>query len=784
MAPKRDVSDVSPEMPCTKRPKYKLLTEIEHVLQRPGMYVGPVTMDSVEDWGVTENLSFVRKNFKLSRALVSICNELLVNAKDVVSRFPEELATISLKVENEWIKVINKGASHFVDVVWNHEHQLWTPELVFTEFRSGSNFDDTEERLTGGQNGLGSKLAFIFSLEATIEVGDPVNKKSFFQRVSSNLKKKELPRITSYHQRTGYVSISIRPDTSYFGMESLHNEDFLNILKRRCFELSACTPKNVSVEFQGQTVPCRNFKEFAGMFGQPAFVSTGGRWNVAVFNQPGIHFSIVNGINTRLQGSHVKHVEDKIISKALPKVQEKVKDAKPSIIRDNISLVVACDLVNPSFTSQAKEELSMPVKNFGSAYIPSDNDLAKLLTGSTGLIARAALAAISRLEKKATDAQAKTSRKAHLNIPKLDDAIDAGTRSNHDTILQVTEGDSAKVVALRGIEVLGRKKLGAYPLRGKLLNAMKATKAAMLNNKELKTLCEILGLRVEKQVSSLSDLRYTSLMIVTDADPDGKHIAGLIMCFIATFWPELLSLGFVTIMLTPVVKATHRRTKSHKIFYDLESYHTWQNAVSSIQEYDVRFYKGLGTSTAAEAKGYYHELKSNLKRLKLDDSGMDALKKMFQDGKDAVAQRKEWIGSHVPICIDYLQNTFSVSEYVNHHVMEYCLDDISRSLPAIDGFKISQRKVIWSLLQRSHPEKPMKVCQLSGYVAERSCYHHGEASLNSTIIHLNQDFVGKNQVPLLHPHSNFGTRLQGGADASQPRYIDTSLAQIAKKNIS
>jgi DNA topoisomerase-2 len=492
-----------------------------------------------------------------------------------------------------------------------------------------------------------------------------------------------------------------------------------------------------------------------------------------------VHFSIANGINTRLQGSHVKHVLDRIVAKALPKVQEKAKDAKATHVRDMLSVVLACDVVNPRFTSQAKEELAMPVKEFGSEYVPDEKDLAKLLAGPGGLVARAVSAANATVEKKATDAQAKTSRKAHLNIPKLDDAHDAGTRNNKGTVLQVTEGDSAKVVALRGMEELGRQKYGAFPLRGKLLNAMKATKTAMLKNEELKNLREILGLQVDRKVSSLSELRYTSLMILTDADPDGKHIAGLILCFIAAFWPELLSMGFVSIMLTPVVKATHRRSKRSEIFYDLEAYRGWQGSVS-LQEYDVRYYKGLGTSTAAEAKGYYKDIAKNLKQLTLDPSGMDALRKMFEDGKEAVEQRKQWIGAYVPVTVDYRQRAFAISEYVDQHVIEYCLDDIGRSLPAVDGFKTTQRKVLWALLQRSHPEKPLKVCQLSGYVAEKACYHHGETSLNSTIIGMNQDFLGKNQLALLQPHSNFGTRLQGGSDASQPRYIDTSLAKCAE----
>jgi DNA topoisomerase-2 len=334
----------------------------------------------------------------------------------------------------------------------------------------------------------------------------------------------------------------------------------------------------------------------------------------------------------------------------------------------------------------------------------------------------------------------------------------------------------SQVVALRGMEVLGRKKYGSFPLRGKMLNALKATRQQTLENQEQKYLMEILGLRIGTPVRRLQDLRYTSLMILTDADPDGKHIGGLILCFIAKYWPELLSMGFIKLMLTPVAKA------GSQCFYDLESYRDWQASVTPavLKRTNVRFYKGLGTSTAEEAKGYYRDLSKNLKRLTYDAESMGSIEKMFQDGREAVEKRKEWILGHIPSRIDYSRTSFSITEYIEEHVIEYCIDDISRSIVGLDGLKTTQRKILWALMMRPHPEKQLKVCQLAGFVAERACYHHGEASLNSTIIGMAQDFVGKQQVPLLQAHSNFGTRMMGGSDASSPRYIDTSLSKMAQ----
>jgi DNA topoisomerase-2 len=790
--------------PPAKRPKFQKLSPIEHVLTRPAMYTGGNSPTASVEWVLGEGQEMVQLDMQgLSKGLVSVIGELLVNMRDVVTRFPNEAARLSLSLSGDgWVTATNAGRSHYIEVVEHPQHGVTMPELVFTNLHAGSNFDDTEQLLTGGQNGLGAKLALIFSTEAVVEVGDPVNGKKFVQKVSQNMHSVHPARITSYKNKNGYVTVSVRPELSRFGLTTLAGDPHLcAVLKRRCLEIAACTPACVAVDFQGERLGVKDFKAFASYFGKPVLVHQSDRWRVAVFVQsPAFHFSVVNGIHTRLGGSHVKHIQDRLVDAALPKVLEKVPGAKAAHVRDQLGLVIACDLTNPRFTSQTKEELSMPIKDFGSRFSPDEKEIQKVLSGPSGLISATVQGASLRLDKAATKAQANTSRKAHVSVPKLDDATDAGTANNQGTVLQVTEGDSAKVrvlvrvrvrvrlqkthaifprtqvVALRGMEVLGRQKYGSFPLRGKLLNAMKATKQQMLVNQELKYLMEILGLRVGTPVKRLDQLRYKGLLILTDADPDGKHIAGLILCFLATFWPELLRMGFTKVMLTPVVKA------GSLIFYDLQSYRDWQASVSPevLRRTSVRYYKGLGTSTAEEAKSYYRDIQKNLKQLEMDPEGMDALKKMFEDGKEAVERRKQWILSHVPERIDYTRRSFTVSSFINQHVIEFCLDDIGRSIMGLDGLKVTQRKILWALMLRASNDKPVKVCQLAGYVAERACYHHGEASLNSCIVGMNQDFVGKNQVALLQAHSNFGTRLMGGADASSPRYIDTSLSEAAR----
>ena len=121
--------------------------------------------------------------------------------------------------------------------------------------------------------------------------------------------------------------------------------------------------------------------------------------------------------------------------------------------------------------------------------------------------------------------------------------------------LIVTEGDSAKTLAVAGLSVVGRDHYGVFPLRGKCKNVRDASVTQLTSNQEFNDLKKILGLQQGKDYQDVSELRYGRLMIMTDADNDGSHIKGLILNMIHYFWPSLLKLGFVVSMVTPIIKA-------------------------------------------------------------------------------------------------------------------------------------------------------------------------------------------------------------------------------------
>lgn len=179
-------------------------------------------------------------------------------------------------------------------------------------------------------------------------------------------------------------------------------------------------------------------------------------------------------------------------------------------------------------------------------------------------------------------------------IAKLEDANDAGTKNSINCTLILTEGDSAKSLAVSGLGVVGRDKYGVFPLRGKLLNVREATHKQILENAEINNLIKILGLQYKRKYENEDDLktlRYGKLMIMTDQDQDGSHIKGLIINFIHHNWPSLLKLNFLEEFITPIVKAT--RGKEELSFYSLPEFEEWKKATENFHLYKTKYYKGI-----------------------------------------------------------------------------------------------------------------------------------------------------------------------------------------------
>ena len=429
----------------------------------------------------------------------------------------------------------------------------------------------------------GAKLTSIFSTRFEVETVDAIRKKKYIQVFEDNLSKINTPKISASSVKP-YVKITFHPDLERFGYQNFTN-DMLAVLEKRVYDLAAVTPPDVTVTFNGQALKVKKFESYVDLYvgskseTPRSYETVSERWQIAVCLSPdGQHraISFVNGISTSRGGSHVSYMVSQITKKLVDYIaQKKKKTVRSSFVKDNIWVFVNATIENPAFDSQIKEFLTTPVAKFGSRCELSEKFIEKL--GKDGIVDRA-LEMLSAQDTKSLQKTDGKKRSSIRGIPKLDDAIWAGGPKSSQCTLILCEGDSAKTFATSGLAVIGREAFGIFPLRGKLLNVREASPQQLAGNAEFAAIKTILGLSQGSVYNDTKDLRYGSILILTDADLDGSHIKGLIMNMIHCFWPTLLTNvdGFVRSMLTPIIKV--RKGKEVQAFYTLTEYNEWKAA--------------------------------------------------------------------------------------------------------------------------------------------------------------------------------------------------------------
>ena len=767
---------------------YQKKTQLEHILLRPDTYVGSCERADEKAWVYdAASKSLVYKQVSFVPGLYKIFDEILVNATDNKVRDPKmKELRVDIDVENGVIRVFNDGNG--IPVEMHKDEGVYVPELIFGHLLTSSNYDDNEKKVVGGRNGYGAKLANIFSTEFIIETCDGSREKRYRQVFKDNMSVKCPPEVSKCKKSENWTCVTFKPDFAKFGMESLVNEDVAALMCKRVYDAAGNIGKTTNIYLNGEKLEIKGFSDYVSLYLDGAanapkiFDLSTDRWQVCVSISDTQQFqqcSFVNGICTMKGGTHVSSVADQISQKLLDKIVKKEKSCKSLKafqVKNHLWVFVNALIENPAFDSQTKETLITRPNKFGSAYAPSDAVIKKLMDSGVveNIMSWAQFKQSKELKK--TDG-AKRSRLT--GIPKLDDANDAGGRNSESCTLILTEGDSAKALAVSGLSVVGRDKYGVFPLRGKLLNVRDASHDQIKNNAEINNIKQILGLQHGKEYDSAKSLRYGKLMIMTDQDHDGSHIKGLLINFLHAHFPSLLKIpGFLLEFITPIIKAT--KGKQTKVFYTMPEYEAWKEANEGTSGWSIKYYKGLGTSTANEAKEYFAALDHHRKSFIWESDGDGDLIDM-SFSKKRVDDRKAWLNAYEPgTFLDMSGDHIRYDEFINKELILFSRADLLRSIPSmVDGFKPSQRKVLFSCFKRKL-KSDIKVAQLSGYVSEHSAYHHGEASLAMTIVNLAQDFVGSNNVNLLVPSGQFGTRLQGGKDHASPRYIFTRLHEICR----
>jgi DNA topoisomerase-2 len=752
---------------------------LTHILHRPDMYIGSIK-PTTEEVYVADPATYRISHSKVTYnpGLLRIFVEALSNCIDNKWRSEEngvKMSKIEISIDETTGETTLKNDGLSIPIT-KHESGEYTPKLIFGKLLTSSNYDDTKERKTSGKNGVGVKVTNIFSSVFSIKIIDPTTESAYSQTWKDNMRTCGKEKITKSKLKNGTTEVSYIPDFAKFGTSG-YTTDMIQLMLKLCIDTAMIT--GLSIAFNGTKIPVKNMLQYAKLYDEEADVVAFDTPNssVAVMGKYiGSPISFVNGICTTDGGVHVEAFSMALYKPILEKINKKDGALTLRDIKNHFTIFVNSTLDKPAFTSQEKTKLVGPAPTVDE--IPSKIFTAMMkwpvIENIRDTLKEKDLGTLKKVEKK----------RGYKKIEGLDPANHAGSKHSGDCGLILCEGLSAKTFAVLGIDVgafgkKGRDWWGILPLRGKVLNARNASAQTLSKNKEIVDLIQTLNIRTGVDYTddkNFSSLDYGFVLILTDQDVDGNHIAALIMNFFHAVFPSILKrkTPFIRIMHTPLIRMFVRNETLS--FYSQLEYKQYieKNPVRGAR---IKYYKGLGTSNDKEIREAFGKKIAMIEHCPATDETMDHL---FSSKHSDY--RKEWLEQYDPTVEESMPSgiTYSrtVADYLNKELIKFSIDDCKRSIPhMVDGLKESQRKILYAMFLKnlSYSAQTLKVAQLAGFVSEKTNYHHGEQCLYETITKMACDMVGGSNIPLLFRDGQFGSRLEGGKDAASARYIFTKF---------
>lgn len=605
--------------------KYQKLTDIEHVLHRPYMYVGSTTPHT-GDLHLFDGEKVTFEKVTYNPGFIKLFDEILSNSIDEHrrgSKLNEIKVTLNLDIGE--ITVWDNGG---IPVQRHPVHKEWIPEMIFSNMKAGSNFDDTEDRNVAGTNGVGSTLTNIFSLKFSIKTCD--GKDKFEQVFTNNMHNRTKAKISKATR--GFTEISYIADLDQFKMKVI-DINTSKILFKRCLDAAACNPKlKVQVDIisnrkqSSNTIKFRKFEDYIKLYvgENEFFYEQSNDWKIG-FSKSSSGFnnvSFVNSVHTKDGGTHVDYITNQLVNHLREMISKKYKVAvKPNDIRNHLYVFIDSAIVNPAFSSQTKEKLISEPRSFKTSHEVTEQ-IAKQVFKSE--IIQSVLDWVERkqLAEERAELRKLNNSLSKGRIEKLIDAQKKGDRGK--CILGIYEGLSA-LSAVRKFR--DTQEMGAYPLKGKFINVHELSNSKVIQNDEVTGLMGAIGLKLGEDPKNL---RYGKVYIYTDADPDGNSIAAQLINFFAKYWPELFDNGVIYKVMTPLVVA--KKGKDSISFYTNEEFDNWLNKKSvNPSTWNIEYKKGLAALTDDE---YLEIIKNpNLVKIKLDSESKDTLEAWF--GKES-----------------------------------------------------------------------------------------------------------------------------------------------------
>ncbi|CAK0816653.1 unnamed protein product [Prorocentrum cordatum] len=330
------------------------------------MYIGPVEPREEVSWvlaGSDDDWRLKEEMLRISPGFVQIFNEILVNAADrqFSSTDGEGMTAIRVDVDSKEGEIVVFCDGGPIPIV-QKESGMWVPTLVFSEFMSGDNFDDSKQRFIGGRNGIGAKATNAFSSLFEVEVFDPSTGYHFKQRWEQNMAVEHEPQILSLQPdapQNGAVQVRFRPDLKRFGLRSI-NQNHMRLIRSRVFDVAACVRPSIGVWFNGERVAARGFRDYAvHVLGEDVAVTTiedesgRPRAEIAAAFAGDNGFAAIGMVNAIRcsSGTHVERVSRQL-GEGIAALAPRKRRVQPKEVQRFLRLVVKVLVDSPDFDSR------------------------------------------------------------------------------------------------------------------------------------------------------------------------------------------------------------------------------------------------------------------------------------------------------------------------------------------------------------------------------------------------------------------------------------------------
>lgn len=622
-------------MTKTIEQKYKELTETEHVLLRPGMYVGSVKPElSTQFVFDYKDQTMVQKEVEYVPAMLKLIDEVVSNSCDEYRR-KDNLGLTQLNVtimKDDTIVIEDNGG---IPVVKHKEAGIMVPQLIFGRMRTSSNYNDEEDRTGLGTNGVGSSLTNIFSSYFGIMTDD--GKKRWLGNWRNNMSEFYDEKIEKSSKKNHGTRTTFHLDFSRFEDVEHLDRSFKDIILTRCINAAAANPGLV-VKYKDDDV-CgeycyKNFKDYIDLYRNYLTLKDCIEYKdddkcVYVYPDGNINVGFVNG-GICNKGTHIKALHQFINASISEFLKKKDKiDVLPRQVDGNYSMFCDLTISNPSYDSQTKECLTTPVEKFykddSKKFEVSQKFLDQVM--KSDIIENVRDWYKKKCEAEDQRAIRKINREISKGLKRPDKFITCTSKKKQEKQLWIFEGDSAKA-AFRNCRDPHTQ--AGYIMRGVPKSSWNESPTNIMKNEVYNDLVTILGLKFGNDFN-INDLKFGKIVISSDMDNDGHHIAGILLAFF-NHWPELYEKGIVVRSISPIIVA--HKNKLTKNFYNIDDY---KKEESKLKGWTFKFTKGLGGLNNAESKEMY--LNPRFQVFRKDDLAESMMKKWFT--KDDSDTRKQ-----------------------------------------------------------------------------------------------------------------------------------------------